>query len=95
MRLEEHEHESLALFGVAWTEVHLWLDEFAGRPEVGMHHRQFRHHRAGIHEAEKLFGKDGAMAARMHIMSDLKEEGWKESDRFPEDEADYVRMGLF
>ena len=95
MKLEEHEKESLAIFGKPWTEIHLWLDEFAGTPEFGMRHRRKRHHREGLREAEKLFGWEGVLAARLHIMSDLKEEGWKESDCFPEDEADYVRMGLF
>jgi hypothetical protein len=32
---------------------------------------------------------------RHHIISDLKMEGWKDTDHFPKDEADYVRMGLF
>jgi len=95
MKLEDHELESVSLFGKPFTEVHLWLDEFAGTPEYSMRHRRKRHHKEGLHEAEKLFGGDAALAARLHIMSDLKEEGWKESDRFPEDEADYVRMGLF
>jgi hypothetical protein len=95
MKLGEHEKESLAIFGKPYTEIHLWLDEFAGTTECGMRHRRKRHHKEGLREAEKLFGWDAALAARLHIMSDLKEESWKESDRFPEDEADYVRMGLF
>jgi hypothetical protein len=41
-----------------------------------------------------LFGDGAAEAARGHIISDLKEEGWTEKDRFPIDESDYVRMGL-
>lgn len=42
-----------------------------------------------------LFGKEAALAAEAHIISDLKMEGWKETDHFPEDERDYVKMGLF
>ncbi|MCX6558387.1 MAG: hypothetical protein NTW95_13310 [Candidatus Aminicenantes bacterium] len=95
MKLEEHELESLSLFGKPFTEVHLWLDEFARTPEFGMRHRRKRHHREGLREVEELFGWDAALVARLHVISDLKKEGWKESDRFPEDEADYVRMGLF
>jgi len=34
-------------------------------------------------------------AARQHIISDLKQEGWKGSDRFPKNEQDYKSMGLF
>lgn len=94
MTLEEHERESLELFGRPWTEVHLWLNEFVGKPEAGMSHRRFRHHKSGVREAEKLFGEEGALAARLHVISDLKQEGWTEDRRFPEDEADYVRMGF-
>ena len=95
MKLEAHEKESLALFGKPCTEVHLWLDAFAGTLECGMRHRRKRHHKAGIREAQKLFGEEGALAAKLHIISDLKEEGWLEDQRFPENEADYVRMGFF
>jgi hypothetical protein len=75
MKLEAHEKESLVLFGKPYTEVHLWLDAFAGTLECGMRHRRKRHHKAGIREAEKLFGEEGALAAKLHIISDLKEEG--------------------
>ena len=59
-----------------------------------MRHRRKRHHKEGLREAEKLFGWDAVLAARLHIMSDLKEEGWRENDRFPENEADYVQDGI-
>jgi len=95
MKLNEHERESLALFDRPWTEVHQWLDEFAGKPGIGMRHRRFRHHKAGVREVEKLFGEEGALAARLHVISDLKQEGWQENQRFPEDEEDFVRMGFF
>lgn len=94
-RFEDHCAESLRIFGEAFENVHLWLDEFAGTPEYGFRHRRKRHHEAGIREAANLFGDGAAEAARLHIISDLKEEGWTESDRFPIDESDYLRMGLF
>jgi len=83
------------LFGDPFEELHRWLDEFASTPEYGMRHRRVRHHLAGIREAVLLFGTEADKAARQHIVSDLKEEGWKETDPFPKDEKDYVRMGLF
>jgi hypothetical protein len=95
MKLEAHEKESLAIFAKPYSEVHLWLDEFAGTPEYGMRHRRKRHHRQGVREAEGLFGEEAGLAARLHIISDLKEEGWREDQHFPEDEADYIRMGFF
>jgi len=35
MKLEEHECDSLAAFGLPWTEVHRWLDEFVGTVVFG------------------------------------------------------------
>jgi len=91
----EHCEESIRSFGKVYAEVHRWLDEFAGTPGYGMRHRRMRHHEAGIREAGVLFGEEGAKAARQQIITDLKQEGWTESDHFPQDEADYIRMGLF
>ena len=95
MNLEEHESQALKTFGKPWTEVHKWLDEFAFTPQYGMRHRRVRHHRAGVEEARKLFGDEGADAALQHIKSDLHEEGWREGHPFPWDEKSYVSMGLF
>jgi hypothetical protein len=92
---EEHCAESFKTFGKEFTQVHIWLDEFAGTPEYGFRHRKKRHHEAGIQIVAELFGEDAALAARQHIISDLKQEGWTEKDRFPRNEADYIRMGLF
>jgi hypothetical protein len=94
-KIDDHCTESLRLFGSPHLDVHLWLDALAGSPECGMRHRRKRHHRAGIEAVRRIFGDEAAEAARRHIISDLKTEGWKESDPFPEDEAHYVRMGLF
>ena len=95
MHFIEHCEESIRLFGRSYEEVHLWLDEYAGKPPYGMRHRKKRHHQQGIYEAEQKFGPNAARAARQHIISDLKMEGWKETDHFPLNEEDYNRMGLF
>ena len=92
---EQHCAESVQLFGEPFEEVHHWLDEFAFRPPYGMKHRRLRHHLAGIGEVRKMWGDKAAAAARQHIVSDLKMEGWTENQPFPQDEQDYVRMGLF
>jgi hypothetical protein len=60
-----------------------------------MKHRKVRHHEEGIRKAVELFGEEVRMVARQHIFSDLKEEGWKESDPFPKNLSDYVRMGFY
>ncbi len=39
MKLEEHEDECRQVLGKPFTEVHRFLDQFAGRPECGMRHR--------------------------------------------------------
>jgi hypothetical protein len=92
---EKHCEESIRIFGQPFEGVHRWLDEFQGTPQYGMRHRRVRHHEAGIQEAIKLFGEKAGQVARQHIISDLKEEGWTETDSFPEDEHDFVRIGFF
>lgn len=94
-KLVDHCRESIEKFGAPHEAVHRWLDEFQGTERYRMRHRRVRHHEAGIREAVRLFGEAAGPVARQHIVSDLKEEGWTERDRFPQDEADYVKMGLF
>ena len=91
----EHCKESIRLFGKPYTEVHIWLDALAGSPECGMRHRMKRHHLAGLEQVRRIFGGDAVEPARQHIISDLKMEGWTESDPFPKDEEHYKEMGLF
>ena len=95
MKFDEHCEESVILFGEPFEQVHRWLDEFAGKKPYGMKHRKKRHHLAGIMEIERLYGERAALAAKQHIISDLKMEGWKEEDHFPVSEIDYIKMGLF
>ena len=96
MTFEEHCKESVEKFGKPYKEVHRWLDEFAHTKEYGMKHRKVRHHLQGIKEVEKIFGMEAGEVARVHIISDLKLEGWKEeTDPFPKNEKHYVSMGLY
>ena len=96
MKFEDHCEESEKLFGRKWEAVHIWLDEYAGRPGIWMRHRRFRHHEEGLKEVEKIFGPGAVPAARQHIISDLKTNGWREGvDPFPVNEWDYVRLGLY
>jgi hypothetical protein len=94
MKLTEHCAESVSRYGKPFKQVHLWLDAFYA--SIGAHHRRKRHHLAGIEDVRLKWGDQAAEVARRHIISDLSLEGWREGhDRFPADEADYVRMGLF
>ena len=93
--LKEHCSECEAALGESFEPVHVWLDEFAGTAKYGMRHRRVRHHAEGIRQVEQIWGETAAQAARLHIVADLKLEGWSEKDPFPRDETDYVRMGLF
>lgn len=95
MRREEHEEESVRAFGKPYTEVHAFLDQFAGKPECGMRHRKKLHHLKGIELVREMYGDEAAEAARLHIISDLRQEGWEEIDPFPKDEADYIKIGFF
>ena len=94
-RLEDHCAESAEVVGESYNELHKWLDEFAGSEGYGFKHRRKRHHERGIQQAIELFGEKAGDVTRQHIITDLKEEGWTEKDRFPKDEEDYVKMGLF
>ena len=91
----QHCLECKLALGKPYEDVHLWLDEFAFTADYGLRHRRVRHHEAGVNEAIALFGEEAGSAARMHIVTDLKMFGWTESDQFPKDERDYVRMKLF
>lgn len=95
MKFEDHCAELIRLFGKPFKEVHNLLDEFAGLPEYGFKHRKVRHHLEGMNEIRELFGEQAVEVAMQHIKSDLKEEGWKETDKFPKNESEYKRMGLF
>ena len=95
MKHEDHCAESILLFGKPFEEIHLCLDEFSGKRPHGMRNRKLGHHLQGIKEVEKLFGIEAGLAAKAHIISDLKMEGWIVTDHFPIDERDYVKMGLY
>jgi hypothetical protein len=60
-----------------------------------MRHRKLCHHLEGIELVRKLWGDQAAAAARLHIIADLKQEGWTEDMPFPRDEQPYKGMGLF
>lgn len=53
-----------------FINVHHWLNEFWGRYDGRLEHRDFRHHRQGIEEIRKLMGDKAAKAAELHILID-------------------------
>ncbi|OHD07310.1 MAG: hypothetical protein A2Y41_04790 [Spirochaetes bacterium GWB1_36_13] len=96
MNLNDHMIECLGKLGNPFKEVHIWLDEYFHDPKYKARHRKKRHHLAGIEEVRKKWGDEAAEAAYIHIVSDLKMEGWNpEKDRMPLNEMDYIKMGLF
>jgi hypothetical protein len=60
-----------------------------------MRHRKLRHRLAGIEQVRQRWGDKAAQAARLHIVADLKQEGWTEDQPFPRDEDHFVQMGFF
>jgi hypothetical protein len=78
--------------GKSYREVHMWLDEFILDRDNGSKHIPRRHHDKGVQDAVRLFGAEAGVAALIHIITDLMEEGWTEQDRFPENETDYVTL---
>lgn len=91
---KEHCDQSERTFGLPYEEVHRWLDEFAGRHPYGMKHQHLRHHTQGIEEARRLFGNEGARAARQHIEAELAENGWAQGDPFPRSAEHFRALGL-
>lgn len=92
---EHHCRETQLALGDRFEAVHLWLDEFFLSPKFGTRHRRLRHHEDGINEVAKRFGFEAAKAARIHILTDLRMEGWKDGDPFPRDEGHFVALGLW
>jgi len=92
---EKHCEASQREFGNPYPEIHRWLDEFHGVEPYMTRHRKLRHHAAGVRLAIEIFGDYAEKVTMQHIIIDLKEEGWTDSDHFPLDEFDYVSMGLW
>lgn len=93
MKFEKHCEHSIKVFGKPYEEVHKWLDELF--TTYVSRHRKFRHHDQGIKECEKLFGVEANEVAKLHIIDDLSEEGWNVKMKFPENQIEYERMGLW
>jgi len=53
-----------------------------------------QHHLAVIEEVPKFWDDQAVSAAWLHIIADLKQEGWTEDLQFPRGEQRYKRIGL-
>jgi hypothetical protein len=71
----EHCAHCREMLGAEFREVHLWLDEFCGKPPYGTRHRHLRHYLEGIEEVRRLWGDQAAKAAEVHIKRVFAEEG--------------------
>ena len=85
----------MAHFEQHGAEVHRWRDKFASKRPYGMRHRKKRHHMVGIEEVRRMWGDEAAEAARQHILTDQKMEGWRDSDPLPMNEVHYQKIGMF
>ena len=90
MKREEHEAESIRLFGKPYTEVHRWLDELAWQRDGSFNpdHRPVRHNKMGIEFIRCKFGDEAAKAAERHIRSDMAMEFGSDVS-IPKDEEAY------
>lgn len=92
--LQEHCAETVEAMGQPYMQVHKWLDEWHSVPGYGgLAHRRKRHHMAGIMEVRRMWGEEAAEAARLHILSDLKQVGW--TGTFPINEQHCQKLGLW
>ena len=71
MKLEEHEKQSIDVFGKPWTEVHVFLDQFFPLFR-GADHRRILHHETGVNEVVRRFGEEARPVAELHIKMDWK-----------------------
>lgn len=67
-KFEEHCDDCMRLLGDRHPLVNRWIDELF--KIHGPAHRRFRHCWDGVRQAEKLFGKEAAKAAIVHIIRD-------------------------
>lgn len=67
-KFEDHCKDCERILGNKREDVNRWMDELFKRH--GPKHRRFRHCWHGVREALKLFGKEGAKAAVIHIVRD-------------------------
>ena len=73
-RFEKHCEECLEKLGKTFADVHLWLDEFVNDYPVEVYddyHRRFRHNVGGIEHVRELWGDEAAIAAELHILTDM------------------------
>jgi hypothetical protein len=64
---EKHCAATKELLGESFEEVHVWLDELAGKPPSNMKHRRVRHHTAGVEQVRQMYGDQAAQAARLPL----------------------------
>ena len=93
MDLIEHEKHCIQELGLPYSEIHLFLDQYAKKYR-GFSHRRLLHHRLGIDFCIQEFGEDARHAATLHILDDFGfiPTNWKELEKhsFPllEDEEE-------
>ena len=81
MDLFEHERECVKELGEPWTQIHVFMDQYAQKYR-GFLHRRLLHHQLGIGLAVHRFGESARPAATLHVNQDLGfvPDTWKELD---------------
>jgi len=69
MTFEEHCKHCQEVFGDRFEYVHKWLDAFYTTMGPNKH-RKMRHNTDGVREVHKMWGKEAAEAAILHIKDD-------------------------
>ena len=71
---KQHCDECKEKLGYEFTEIHIWLDEYAKKYPIythGEYHRRFRHNLEGLDKIEKRWGNEGRKAGDLHIITDM------------------------
>jgi len=87
-RLSTHEDDCASILGRRFTNVHLWLDEFAAilpPDRFGEMHRKYRHRDSVIHDQ---FVGYALQAAKLHLIRDYDRYSYHNFDTMREDQID-------
>jgi len=71
MHIKEHEAHCEKELGKPFTEVHIFLDQFAIKYNMNLVHRTILHHHLGVALVGLLMGQEATGAAKLHVVDDV------------------------
>lgn len=72
MHISNHEQRCVKKLGKPFTDVHVFLDQFAHKYGMSLVHRMILHHQLGVALVGLLIGPEAMHAARLHVVDDVR-----------------------